>query len=118
MPKTQKYIKYIVSEEWKRKRESILKRDKHTCQKCLSTIPVLQVHHLTYDRFGDEDDQDLITLCLDCHEEIHRKRRDSLAMGKEPTGIYGAWSVAEFERAVEEERQYWRDYARRLGGLS
>jgi hypothetical protein len=31
----------------------------------------LEVHHLTYDRRGCEDDDDLIVLCDQCHELAH-----------------------------------------------
>lgn len=30
----------------------------------------LDVHHLTYDRFGREELDDLVLLCRDCHKEV------------------------------------------------
>lgn len=38
----------------------------------------LNVHHLTYKNFKNEELEDLITACKDCHKYIHkiRKKRD------------------------------------------
>ena len=34
----------------------------------------LQVHHLKpRSRSGDDEEQNLITLCAECHEQVHRK---------------------------------------------
>ena len=34
----------------------------------------LQVHHKTYERLGKERNSDLVLLCRDCHESLHRFR--------------------------------------------
>ena len=67
-----KYHTYIKSDEWKEKRKKTLERDDYQCQRC-GTGMNLVVHHITYDRLGKEDLDDLITLCKKCHEEIHGK---------------------------------------------
>jgi len=34
----------------------------------------LQVHHLKFrSQSGDDEEQNLITLCAECHEQVHRK---------------------------------------------
>lgn len=66
------YDEYLQSESWKSKRKVILNRDNHTCQSCLSERAT-QVHHLTYDRKYNELPNDLVSLCSDCHREIHGK---------------------------------------------
>jgi 5-methylcytosine-specific restriction endonuclease McrA len=34
----------------------------------------LQVHHLKFrSQSGDDEEQNLITLCAECHEQMHRK---------------------------------------------
>lgn len=67
------YQEYMQSELWRRKRTRILARDNYRCQKCGSAIN-LRVHHIRYPEcFGDESDDDLITLCDSCHQEVHRK---------------------------------------------
>jgi len=78
---TKGYSKYIGSDKWKKKRLERLAIDNNKCQTCHEdgTNYGLQVHHATYDRFGDEDMSDLITLCTQCHDAItnvFRARRD------------------------------------------
>lgn len=42
-----KYTEQLLQEEWKAKRQIILKRDDHQCVKCNSTKN-LQIHHKHY----------------------------------------------------------------------
>lgn len=66
------YHEYMQSDLWRHKRKRILARDNYRCQKCGSAIN-LRVHHIRYpEYFGDESDDDLITLCDSCHQEVHR----------------------------------------------
>src|SRR5262249_7450162 len=67
------YSEYLQTPEWQATRKRILKRDRYTCQSCSMTNVILNIHHLTYERLGCEDDQDLVTLCEDCHHELHEK---------------------------------------------
>ena len=69
------YKKYISSPEWRKKRVIILKRDNNMCVMCGSKEN-LNVHHLTYERLYEEDNDDLVTLCSKCHKDIH-ERKDS-----------------------------------------
>lgn len=65
------------SPAWLKKRLERIEKDKFRCRTCWSK-ELLEVHHLTYDRFSNEDLDDLITLCHDCHEavtQVIRKRR-------------------------------------------
>lgn len=71
------YIKYIQSAEWFEKRDSRLRYDDSKCRTCGSRVN-LEVHHITYERLGDELLEDLITLCKECHQAITsviRRRR-------------------------------------------
>lgn len=67
-----KYQELLERPEWKEKRERILKRDDHRCQRCGATDN-LQVHHFNYDAPTpwDVPDQYLMTLCKDCHKDYH-----------------------------------------------
>jgi hypothetical protein len=68
----QRYKDYMVSKEWRKFRKKILgKRNK--CENCGDTGE-LQVHHLTYERFTEELETDVMVLCLNCHEETHRRK--------------------------------------------
>lgn len=67
------YNEYIHSDEWKKKRVEVAKREHHICQMCGKTVvKSYQIHHKTYKRFGNEDLDDLMFLCEDCHAKIHR----------------------------------------------
>ena len=50
----------------------VLERDGWRCQIC-GSMQHLQVHHLTLrSQSGSDEEQNLITLCADCHERMHR----------------------------------------------
>ena len=51
----------------------VLERDGWRCQVC-GSMQNLQVHHLKLrSRSGGDEEQNLITLCAECHEQVHRK---------------------------------------------
>lgn len=56
------------------KRAQRLKIDGYKCRTCGAAAGVgvsLHVHHVTYERLGDEDvERDLITLCAECHAAV------------------------------------------------
>lgn len=66
------YDDYLKSPAWEAKRKEILERDGRRCTVC-GTAKNLEVHHLTYDHFGDELPEELVTLCRKCHEKLHEK---------------------------------------------
>jgi 5-methylcytosine-specific restriction endonuclease McrA len=66
----ERYEAHLKSDKWRVMRARVLKRDGGICQGCL-TNKVTQVHHLTYDRMGDEMMFDLVSVCGDCHDRIH-----------------------------------------------
>ncbi|MCP4363526.1 MAG: hypothetical protein GY796_36470 [Chloroflexi bacterium] len=68
-----RYRRHLKSDKWQKTRLRILRRDGFKCTKCRSRDR-LQVHHLTYERVGNEDDDDLITLCDDDHAAVHGKK--------------------------------------------
>lgn len=68
--KTMPYAKYLQTEHWQQIRKAALKRAKYRCQTCNSTS-VLDVHHRTYERRGEEIAADVIVLCRDCHSKFH-----------------------------------------------
>lgn len=63
---------YYDSQEWKYTRQRIFERDEHECQSCHEEATC--VHHILYERLGCENDLDLISVCDDCHSEIHRRQ--------------------------------------------
>ncbi len=64
------YRDYINSRRWKNKRKAKIKESGHFCNKC-GSVRFLQVHHLTYERLGNELLEDLEILCDNCHRLEH-----------------------------------------------
>jgi 5-methylcytosine-specific restriction endonuclease McrA len=67
------YAKYIRSPEWKAKRTEVILRAQGKCERC-GLWPIVNVHHLTYARLGDEDPTDLLGVCSRCHTELHEDK--------------------------------------------
>jgi 5-methylcytosine-specific restriction endonuclease McrA len=57
---------------YERLRQQVLHRDGWRCQSC-GTVSNLEVHHKEFrSHLGDDSEQNLITLCTQCHARIHR----------------------------------------------
>lgn len=68
---TQQKQVYLKSPQWNTLRKIVLKRDNYTCQRCnINGIP-LEIHHITYERFTNENTSDLVALCRECHQSVH-----------------------------------------------
>ncbi len=63
------YRAYLASPQWAQRRAEILNRANGLCEIC--SQPATQVHHLHYHNIGDEQPDDLMALCRECHELIH-----------------------------------------------
>ena len=65
---------YTHTHIWQKLRKLRLVKDNFQCFKCKTAINV-EVHHIHYPAvWGTESvDNDLITLCAECHAEIHSK---------------------------------------------
>jgi 5-methylcytosine-specific restriction endonuclease McrA len=51
----------------------VLERDGWRCQVC-GSMQRLQVHHLKFrSHSGNDEEQNLITLCAECHARIHQR---------------------------------------------
>jgi hypothetical protein len=79
--KIEQYEKYLETPHWQAFRklvfEAQLKRlGRNCCERCQKernsegTVR-LQVHHLTYERLGNELIEDVEIICRDCHEKEH-----------------------------------------------
>lgn len=66
------YLRYMNSAKWKGIQQEVLARAGYRCSAC-GTTRRLEVHHLVYTRFGNEELKDLIVLCKDCHWKAHHK---------------------------------------------
>jgi hypothetical protein len=68
-----RYREHIDSEKWQALRHKALRRDNWLCQGCLEAAAE-HVHHMTYERLGNELLCDLVSLCTDCHQICHPHR--------------------------------------------
>ncbi len=68
------YAEQLKSPKWQKKRLEIMERDKFMCQICLEDKEQLHVHHIFYlqgKKVWEYPDNYLITLCEDCHKNLH-----------------------------------------------
>ena len=66
------YRSYLQSDDWKRKRYVVLKRDNWRCIYC--GAPATEVHHLKYAKWniGKEPIDWLVSVCKSCHNSKHQ----------------------------------------------
>lgn len=127
------YRAHIKSAKWRRIRKLKLDAAHGQCQKCGSWHGRREVHHLTYDRLGDERPEDLIVLCGDCHvfedklraAQGQKRSEEALSAAMYESGRdtymtkkYGEdWEMNhpdsdEFDEWCERKQQSWeRDYS-------
>ena len=65
-----KYHKYLLSDEWAQLKIDIFAARGKSCERCGSKSSV-QVHHLTYKNIFNEEPEDLLILCRNCHKDEH-----------------------------------------------
>ena len=66
------YNQYISSKEWRERRQSM--STDAVCFTC-GTKDNLHLHHITYERIGNEKPEDLVWLCRKHHKSIHKFAR-------------------------------------------
>lgn len=72
----QAYKEKLLDPRWQKKRLEILQRDDFRCAYCKNETKTLHVHHFFYNKNGnpwDAHNDQLITLCDDCHFIEHQK---------------------------------------------
>lgn len=79
-PKGFDYQRYLASREWAQKREEVRLRSGNRCEHCFNA-PQQAVHHLTYERIGNENLSDLMAICNPCHEYLSGKSNDNPRWG-------------------------------------
>ena len=69
------YSEYLKTKHWKSFRLKALKHHGKVCMMCgIKEVPYFHVHHLTYERLGCEEFKDVVVLCEECHNEVHRAK--------------------------------------------
>ena len=92
------------------RREAILHRDNYTCQCCGKKNCRLEVHHIKFrSNGGTDDEENLITLCEDCHKKVHK---GEIVLEKKPKksknlkyathmSIIRSWLLQKYPEAIE-----------------
>lgn len=92
------YQDQLQDPRWIAKRNEILERDDYCCQDCLrgkdrlSPHIQLHVHHRKYIdglMAWEYTNDQLITLCRECHGKFHGKVPDARSDREKPTFVYG-----------------------------
>ncbi len=78
-----RYDKYLLSHEWRKKKEKTHRRDGYRCVVCGHNVR-RDTHHLTYERVFVEKISDLVTLCPGCHLEVHRGKIEQQEISPTP----------------------------------
>ena len=69
--RTMPFAEYRMQPEWQVRRVQALTRARYRCQMCSSHDATLDVHHNSYQNYGDERPEDLVVLCRSCHQKFH-----------------------------------------------
>ncbi len=78
------YRGYHYPPNWDEIRKRVYKLDNYSCVYCGGKNRVLQAHHIKkLSEDGSNNFDNLVTLCLDCHNNYHQKERRYL-------GIFGS----------------------------
>jgi hypothetical protein len=72
------YSEKLKDPKWQRKRLEILNRDNFTCQECFDKENMLVIHHKIYEGSDPWDtcNEGLVTLCQDCHDSEHQRKKE------------------------------------------
>jgi hypothetical protein len=65
------FAEYRKQAEWQVRRVQALTRARYRCQMWCSHDATLDVHHRSYENYGDERPEDLVVLCRSCHQKFH-----------------------------------------------
>lgn len=91
--------KDYLDPRWQEKRLRVMDREKFTCQSCGAQDKTLHVHHRSYakgKRIWDTPDDELVTLCEDCHESVEEMVREVRRIG-DKIAFLESVGIAEFQ---------------------
>lgn len=99
-PKKKKlvYADYIKSKAWRGRRSRYFSKFGKKCAVCSSKYNI-GVHHLSYEKLGDEPDGHLVALCWNCHSTFH----DEYGRGKQEK--QNTYTFIKEQQEIEELRQ-------------
>ena len=67
------YVEHLMSEKWKQTKLTRLLIDDFKCKQCNKpiTAETSHCHHITYQNLGNEGMKDVVSVCPQCHNDIH-----------------------------------------------
>ena len=67
------YVEHLMSDKWKQTKLTRLLIDNFKCQQCNKpiTAETSHCHHITYQNLRDEGMKDVVSVCPQCHNDIH-----------------------------------------------
>ena len=68
------YAAYLCSKSWRKKQNDIKERCNSICEDCRQ-YAMVDVYHVTYENIGDERLEDLLGLCVACHQKKHPDKK-------------------------------------------
>lgn len=71
------YQRHITSKKWQRFKRRVKLSRGECCERCGAASVGLEVHHVTYERLGNELPSDVLVLCHRCHLEADAARRSA-----------------------------------------
>lgn len=101
------YSERLKHPKWQRKRLEIMHRDNFTCVKCGTDNKMLHVHHNKYywnRNPWDYDNEELMTLCNDCHKKTHRNKADFYKIIKILESVFNTNTVKKSQITLKHER--------------
>lgn len=89
--KFEEYDKYLETPHWRSFRRTVFAEQRrrlgqNRCERCPKNGSEfkLDVHHLTYERLGNEKVDDVQIICKECHDKIHLRDTKSRARHRAP----------------------------------
>lgn len=88
------YRDYMASPEWAWRRDRAFEACQPTkcycCNRKAELRRPLDLHHLTYERFGHEPPEDLVLICRICHKAVHHIATNGCSV-RQATEIIREW---------------------------
>lgn len=119
------YDEYPRSAAWKRVRERVRRRARGWCERC-KVGKRADVHHLSYERLGNELPEDLVAVCRPCHEFLHGVHskdpaaetytKDEVRMVRHLTELCSLWPGL-VEWTIDAHPEYEAPWQKRLASL-
>lgn len=95
------YGELLRHPKWQRRRLEIMSRDGFRCTKCSADDKTLNVHHRIYHKGAapwEYQDDELATLCEDCHQGEHAPELDDATLAK--LGRFLSLDISECQEVV------------------